>query len=304
MIAARLAAGDQNNYVKAISLLFSPIDVYKDTIFPGGLPCTGFMNHYREFTYYGERNKTVHHVPMPLLLRVMNLVLLDGAAPVDDDKYCVQLNEAIKEHEMNWDMNETLKDIACYDDIVTASNGRKYTADKVGVTTEVINNISKNNVAVYSFAGYYDSGSIRSATRVFCGVSRRDGTDDNNKSTNPADTVGIPSVGNSRNKLTIGPWNHGARNNGSSYSSTTVPAYDTMYDLKRFFDAHLCNIHENNGILDEPPVHYFELGSESWVTSDRWPVAPEEWIEFSMNINGQLTFSEEGNYSNALITIV
>ncbi len=99
--------------------------------------------------------------------------------------------------------------------------------------------------------------------------------------------------------LTNGWYDLFARDVFLLYSNLTVPRRllvrpldhseigDDQFDLDygteahRWFDYWLKGI--DNGIMDEPPIHYYLLGApkgDSWRTTDRWPLAGEELTRF------------------------
>ena len=224
MTAAQLGAYDTRGVVKALAFIFSPVNLYEDLCMPGGIRCCGFLDSYRHFTYCTERNVPVENVELPLKVKVLNKVALDGVAPVQDEE--ADMIKAIAEHTKNWDMTAQLQNVFFSTDTVVAFDGAQYTCDSVGTTVEVLNRIRRSRIPVYSYAGYYDSGSIRSATRVHSILAGNN-------------NVGEVNEGNVHNKLTVGPWNHGVRNNGSPFSPSHEPSFDLFSDLKRFFDFHM-----------------------------------------------------------------
>jgi len=66
-------------------------------------------------------------------------------------------------------------------------------------------------------------------------------------------------------RITIGPWFHQERHE-----------FDILGEHLRWYDYWLKGI--DNGIMDEPPIHYYVRGAkkgERWRTADRWPVVDE-----------------------------
>ena len=52
-----------------------------------------------------------------------------------------------------------------------------------------------------------------------------------------------------------------------------------------------------SGIAHEAPVHYFELGTEKWKTSQVWPLKPSSWLDFFMSDGNKLLASNDGNFA-------
>mmetsp|Transcript_19051 Transcript_19051/g.31874 ORF Transcript_19051/g.31874 Transcript_19051/m.31874 type:complete len:681 (+) Transcript_19051:79-2121(+) len=299
MAAAQLAAGDTTGNVRAVGFMFSPVNLYEDLVFPGGVKCKGFLDQYKDFTYNGERNELPKAVSFPWVFWLFNLCVLGGIGAVEGNNLNSnsenekKLQQAISEHDNNWDMNDSIKSVAYVDDGIVTESGESVSTTQAGTTLETLRRIQENDVAVYSYGGYYDSGSIRSAMRVHAAKDNKE--------------VGEPVHGNVRNKLTIGCWNHGARKNGSPFSHSAEPAFDIYADMKRYFDAVLCpelvqtaaaaaaapssssSSLPANTVLTESPVHYFEIGTEVWKTSDVWPIPSVKWTPFVMTKGGNLS---------------
>ncbi|CAB9513795.1 Putative serine esterase [Seminavis robusta] len=130
-ITAALAAAASKRLVQAIVLLFAPGDLFEDLCFPGGIVNTG--------------------------------LLFDGTMHVDNEE--AQLVEAVAQHD-NLNMLASAKKVQAKDSIVKANNGQWYSMASLGITRETFDCLIQNDVAVYSLAGYYDSGSFRSSARL------------------------------------------------------------------------------------------------------------------------------------------
>ena len=270
--------------IDAAALLFAPGDIYEDIAAPGGVPCTGFVDMYGQFTTASENNEPVLDVDneLPGAYKLVMGVMLDGVAPVDnhaewwiEDQDFYQsylglgrspeqeLAAAVKEHRGNFDMKAAIRNpaIAAKDDTIVQVDGKGLTFHDVGISTKTFDGLREHKVKVYSVAGYFDSGSIRSAARLH------------------------NYLGPQQSKLTIGPWSHGCRACYTPSAASTVPQYELFADVKRFFDCELkgeCGVthHPENGTINNPgmrteaPVHYFVSGLDEWrTTADAWPPA-------------------------------
>jgi len=71
------------------------------------------------------------------------------------------------------------------------------------------------------------------------------------------------------NRLVMGPWDHGARTNGSPWRDTAVPEFPLMAEVLRFFDEHLMGL--DTGIRDEAPIHFHTVHGEKWQSAREWP---------------------------------
>jgi len=77
------------------------------------------------------------------------------------------------------------------------------------------------------------------------------------------------------------------------------PLYQYQYESLRWFDHWLKGI--DNGIMEEPPVRLFIMGSDEWKATEEWPLAETKWTPFYLHSNGLLSEHEfwpnEGNSS-------
>jgi len=105
-----------------------------------------------------------------------------------------------------------------------------------------IEDIRQSGIAVYHLAGWYDLWP-RDALLWF----------NNLEPNNPQ-------------KLVIGPWSH------SGYEEL-----DWAAEHLRWYDYWLKDV--DNGIMDEPPIHYYTMGAppeQAWRTTWQWPLPEEE----------------------------
>jgi putative CocE/NonD family hydrolase len=104
--------------------------------------------------------------------------------------------------------------------------------------------VEESGAAVYSYSGWYDGAYQHAAIKRHM-------------------TLHNPS------KLTLGPWEHGGRQQISPWRTSAAPEFDHDAEMLRFFDYHLKGI--DNGIMEEKPVHYYTMGEEKWKAADEWP---------------------------------
>lgn len=249
--------------IDAVALLFSPTDIWKDIAFVGGIPTIGFIDLYGKFTAASERNVPVNDVDneLPAAFKLVSNWALGGVAPVYGAE--THLSKAIQEHEQNLDMLPKARDptVQTKDStLITTPDGVEHMFQDLGITPSVFEKLIDNQVSVYSVAGYFESGSVRSATALHNYMLRRGGD----------------------SKLTIGPWTHGARacwtpTHGADATKTQYPLFA---DVKRFFDCRLKD-QCDNGIDQESLLHHFLSGSDKWKdVSDEWPstgLVEREW---------------------------
>lgn len=262
------AAAAQGN-IAAVALLHSFSDVYEDVGLPGGIPATGFISLYAAFTSASERDVHAEHPDLNMAYTIMS-TMFDGTAPVADGDMAT-LSAAVSEHTINYDMSAKIKEppMLFKDAVIARVNETDYTYTDLSDPQHITQSLISHKVAVSSWAGYLDSGSIRSAVRV------------HNK---------LIAAGR-RSRLTIGPWVHGARTCWSPGSGPDVNAPSFSLDLavKRFFDCELrglCNAFRSSTDSADPPLHFFLQGVEGpdeWVAGDdQWPPPGLAWHDLYM----------------------
>ena len=68
------------------------------------------------------------------------------------------------------------------------------------------------------------------------------------------------------------------------------PLYQYAYESLRWFDHWLKGI--DTGILEEPPIHLFIVGSNEWKHAEQWPLPETKWTPFYLHANGLLSEHE------------
>ena len=106
--------------------------------------------------------------------------------------------------------------------------------------------VLQSGVPVYAFAGWYDLSASTGALRMFL------------NSTHP------------ESKMLLGAWHHAGRNRVSPFSEVVPIPFDRHSEVLKFFDRHLKGL--DNGIAEEPRVHYYHMGEEAWRGSAQWPL--------------------------------
>ncbi|MBL4587379.1 MAG: CocE/NonD family hydrolase [Flavobacteriales bacterium] len=102
-----------------------------------------------------------------------------------------------------------------------------------------------SGAAVYSWSGWWDSALAHAAIRQFVNLD------------------------NGKNRLRLGPWNHGG---GANVSPNVAAAsqFDDVKEIVRFFDVHLKGM--DNGLDSSPRIYYYTMVENVWKTADTWPV--------------------------------
>lgn len=234
--AALMLLSQRHPAVKAVVPEFSLFDLYTDVAYPGGVHLANFTAQWGEFNEALDRDAIGEALP-----GFMTRLALRGVQPVDDDPKKRMLAQAVEEHQYNWAPHETAIRAQFRDDIWYYDPALRL---KMFSPHGRVDQIQASGAAVYSYAGWFDGAYQRGAIHAHMSLD------------NPA------------NRLTIGPWNHGGSINATPPSPRTS-RFDRVADQIRFFDATLKG--EENGLADEPPVHYFTMGEDAWKASRDWP---------------------------------
>lgn len=68
------------------------------------------------------------------------------------------------------------------------------------------------------------------------------------------------------------------------------PVYQYQYESLRWFDYWLKGI--DNGIMDEPPIRLFVMGTGEWKPANEWPLPETKWTPFYLHSSGLLSEHE------------
>lgn len=163
------------------------------------------------------------------------------AVPVDEDEDGGMLREAARQHIDNWDVAREMEKIEYRDEEGVDAVARDMPSAKI----EAIN---ASGIPIYASSGWYDIYT-RDPFQMFVNF------------TNPI-------------KVLMGPWPHGYWNDLISQERARVVDSERL----RWFDYWLRGI--DNGIMDEPPIHYAVIrtpGAEwTWRAAESWPPPAEE----------------------------
>ncbi len=232
--AAELLLANKHPAVKAAAPLFSAFDLYAEIAYPGGIHLTWFTNTWQQVIDKLDRNI----LPFGGWLTAL---FAKGVLPADEDSDRTLLGHAIQDHSANWNPHQEAMGIVFRDD--PSSFSPASTIDTIS-SHSYATDVGASGAAVYSYSGWFDGAYPHAAIRRHVTLS------------NPA------------NKLIIGPWDHGGKNNISPFG-TGPSEFDHAGELLKFFDEHLKGI--DTGIREEKPVHYYTMGEEQWKATDTWP---------------------------------
>jgi uncharacterized protein len=236
--AADFLASTGHPAVKAIAPLFAVWDTYSDHYYPGGLLLNRLTETYDELMVALDQDRR-ELLQKFAYFRDPNL---DGPQPVDGDAKGKLAGAAVAEHRGNFRMTEFIREFRYKDDALASDPDiTPASFSPFGYCTGV-----DPDVAVYSVSGWYDgAGYANGALARFLTLPNR------------------------RRHLLLGPWDHGARANGSPWRSRAEPEFPLLAEVLRFFDHYLMGL--ETGLEREAPVHYFAVGQERWHAAEAWP---------------------------------
>ena len=237
--AACFLASTGHPAVKAIAPVCSVHDTYSDHVFPGGIKCTTVTENYDALVQALDLDLRHELAPYPYF----NDPRYAGPAPVDEDESGELLAVSIDEHRDSFKMRDLAPEFAfreqpaSHDPHLHSGSFSPY-----WYLGEV-----PGKVHIYSISGWYDGSAFANGS-----IAR------------------FLSNPGADNRLLLGPWDHGARTNGSPWrDGPPQPQFPVLGEVLRFFDKHLAG--RDNGLEDEAPVHFHTIRDERWQAAATWP---------------------------------
>ena len=226
--------------VRAIAPLSAVWDTYTDHYYPGGL----LLNRLAQS--YDALMVALDHDRRDLLIEFAYFKdpHLAGPAPVDADVDGTGRDAAVRRHIANFRMPAFISEFRHHDDSLPYDPG--FTPASFS-PRHYAHGIAPD-VAVLSVSGWLDGAGYQNGA-----IAR---------------FLTLPSH---RKHLLLGPWDHGARVNGSPWRQAEMPQFSLDGELLRFFDEYLLG--QETGLAREAPVHYFSLHDERWREAVQWPPA-------------------------------
>ena len=245
---------NQHPAVKAVAPRFSLFDGYTDVAFPGGAPLSWFTEAWGDYNRMLDENQLPPGVSEIFGWWVDYVVA--GVRPVDGDQGEELLEAAVADHAANWDVHGTAQQTTYRDDV-----------NEDGKTLEVFSphryadRVDASGTAVYGWSGWFD-GAYQHAT-----IKRH------HRLTGKA------------NRLILGPWTHGGRQQVRGGISTPTE-FDHVAELLKYFDHHLKG--KTTGLEGDSPVHYYTMVEGAWKAAPSWP-PPAEAVRYHLAEGGDLT---------------
>jgi putative CocE/NonD family hydrolase len=237
--AACFLASTGHPAVKAVAPLFAVHDTYADHVFPGGIKCTTVTENYDALVTALDLDLRDQLAPYPYF----NDKRYAGPQPVDEDADGTLAAAAIEEHKDSFRMRDLAPEFAFREEAASHDpNMHSGAFSPYWYLAQV-----PGQVNIYSVSGWYDgSAFVNGSIARFL--------------SNPG----------ADNRLLLGPWDHGARTNGSPWrDGPPQPRFPVLGEVLRFFDEHLAGM--ATGLRDEAPVHFHTVREEKWQAAATWP---------------------------------
>ncbi len=239
--ASLFLAGTGHPAVKAIAPLFAVNEIYAEQLYPGGMLSKIWTEDYNDCCVSLDHNLT----EAIKKYAYFGDPAFRGPHPVDEDAEGVLLAQAMQQHRQNFNLHDAAPEYAF------RGEGLLHDPD---LTLDACSPFSyyqyfSKDVAIYSCSGWFDGSGYSSAA-----ISR------------------FMTLKRDNHFLTLGPWDHGARTNGSPWRDRQAPHFDLFGEVVRFFDHYLMG--RKTGLDLEKRIHYFSVHAEVWQAADQWPPVP------------------------------
>lgn len=264
--AACFLASTGHPAVKAIAPLFATHDTYSDHVFPGGIMCTTVTANYDDLVRALDLDQRENLAPYPYF----NDARFAGPQPVDEDVDGTLVRAAIESHRDSFRLRDLAPEMAFREE-ATPHDPELHSG---ACSPYWFLQAAKGKVAIYSISGWYDGAAFANSS-----VSR------------------YLSMAGPHDRLLMGPWDHGARTNGSPFRGTgPTPEFPLLAEVLRFFDQHLAGM--ETGIGDEAPIHLHTVHAEEWQAASEWP--PHRGVaKWYLQGDGTLSATPPGSASRA-----
>lgn len=257
---AEMAAVLNHPAVKAVVPQYDDFDVYTYLLRPGGVYNQKFFESWYKFTQRLDANDVCMLAEISGTTCDEIKSVITGVRLVDNDSDGAQLATAIANRDVV-DLIQIGQSIEYHDD-EWGSTGKTY-GDMSPYSAKTA--IENSGMPMYVWVSWLDNVSVEGALSRYLTF-------------------------NNRQKLIIGPWNHGGGEHADPFlppDTPTDPSPEQQFQMVvNFFDAYL-----KDDPAPEPTweITYYTLGEGTWKTTQTWPPAgfsPKRWY---LGPNGSLT---------------
>ncbi len=260
---AEMLAVSQNPAVKAVAPLFNDFDNFGHLVFPGGVLTVGFLQDWSNSTRLQDLNDMCGLAGLEGPACDALLTEVTGVKPVDADRDGALLAEAVAEHVANTVPFEAALQYEFRDDPFGP-----YRETDVGHRRSPsghLPQIEASGVAMFVRVGWQDAATVNGALGRYNTISNAQ-------------------------RVFIGPWDHGARNDADPFHPADAPvlppANQQFEELVAFFDEHL---KEGGSGRTPKEIDYYTLGADTWTRTEVWPPAGFEDVTWYFGAEGMLT---------------
>lgn len=224
--------------VKAIAPLFAVWNTWAEHYYPGGVLMNKLAASYDELMIGLDHDRRDILAGLPYFANPD----FAGPHPVDEDPDGALLAEAIEEHRANFHMPDFITEFQFSDDTLPYDP----------------------NFGAHSFSPFHYADGIAPDVAIYSVSGWMDGAGFSNGA-----IARYRSLPNNKQRLLLGPWDHGARTNVSPWREGPATQFNVLAEVLRFFDEHLMGI--DTGLAQEKPIHYFTMRDEAWTGAEAWP---------------------------------
>ncbi len=255
---AQLAAASGNPAVKAVVPRFMDFDIFTDLTYPGGVINRFIINDWGKMVHAMDLNEKRGNPPV-------------GVRPVDDDRDDVLLGGAIKDHQKNPPLDQTIDDVIYRDDNVKQFGG---VSNDLSGTYRYRAEIEAAGVPIFGWASWLDAGTSQGLLNRFMNWKNQQ--------------IAV-----------VGPWSHGGGNHASPFfpadKPTEPPSAYQMEQSACFFDQYLKG---KANAMNEKALIYYTLAEDKWKKTAVWPIAGTKMRRFYLDDNHALASAAPAKSGN------
>lgn len=272
-----------NNHPALVGSVVASIgwDMYADVMRPGGITNSGIVDTWIKYVKGLDRNCYLCDLDDAIDPNSATRV-----AVVDNDKDGQLRAQAVQMHQANFDLQQFLSSAAFSDSHGVDSDGNIYKEHSGQPITgrdfgfyRVADSVHRSKAGMWIITGWFDGGFVDANIQRY-----------------------LRHSDNQNVKLLIGPWSHNFRHHISPWRKAEEPEFDYEAAVLRFAEYHAKEV--DNGLYDEPAIHYFTMGEEQWKTATTWPPGGQRMETLFFGSRGQLLDrSPEGRHAEDVYTV-